>query len=80
MYKKHIQNKILQSLFWLILLLMPSAKLFTQETVTQFFSRAEAAYEKIKDYKAIWRMNIGGQNSVATVYYKTPRQCFSKLQ
>ena len=46
--------------------------LAAQETVTQFFDRAEQAYQSIQNYRAVWRMNIGGKNSVATAYYKTP--------
>ncbi len=46
--------------------------LSAQETVTQFFSRAEAAYSQIQDYKALWRISISGRESVATAYYKTP--------
>ena len=46
--------------------------LAAQETVTQFFDRAEQAYQSIENYRAVWRMNISGKNSVATAYYKTP--------
>ncbi len=46
--------------------------LAAQETVTQFFNRAEEAYRQVLDYKAVWHINIAGQNSVATAYYKTP--------
>ncbi|WGK69392.1 outer-membrane lipoprotein carrier protein LolA [Candidatus Haliotispira prima] len=62
----------------LLLLLLSGVQLIqlsplaAQETVSQFFTRAETAHQKIQDYKALWRMNINEQNSVATAYYKTP--------
>ena len=55
-----------------IIALLPVPALSAQETVTQFFARAEQAYQSIENYRAVWRMNIGGKNSVATAYYKTP--------
>lgn len=45
---------------------------YSQETVVQFFDRAEAAYRNLKDYVAEWYIQIGGVSSQAVAYYKTP--------
>ena len=60
------------SIFLLLWLFQPGIQLVAQETVTQFFARAEAAYQAVQDYKASWQMNIAGKNLTAIAYYKAP--------
>lgn len=56
----------------LLLGLYFQVKLEAQETVTQFFNRAESAYNSVSSYSADWRITINDRTSKAKAYYRSP--------